>query len=555
AERIPELAEPGRHLRQVAGQLEQMQRLDTPVESYEGLVAQLGAGPLGVKASTPLGADLWRPLSQGTLGPVAVREMLAVATLLAGLPRPPSVLQEFAARFVNRYDTRFVPLLSALDEEHGPGFGQSAFREEIPLLDGLPTAPPPGAPPGLDAVEQRLLWRLLEATGRGDREIVLEDGEFGEPRGPLPSSFAVLTTLAAASGHEVDRGHFQLLAPALITPSGASFLGRFGALDGRVEAMLRAHVAAEEERSGELLVDVVELPSGRGANLVFRPPTGAYELVLQGRSGAPSERQIWADELLVGVRDDRFALFCPRLDRWVRPRATNSLNPFSSDAPPLRRFIGHVEQQWRVGRTRLRWGLLSESAPFLPRLTYRRSILQPARWNLRASDLAPLGRLTGAALVEAVGELCAQRQMPRWVSVSENDNTLPIDLQNPLSVEVLAHLLRSGKPAFLEEFLPALLPRPMRGDEGTFVHELLVPFAGPAAAQPGPSTMRPVPSPAATGTVVPGGAPLYAKIHGGTTALEAFLLDELPEVLEAAGVTSWFFVRYEDAQGGHLRLR
>ena len=99
-----------------------------------------------------------------------------------------------------------------------------------------------------------------------------------------------------------------------------------------------------------------------------------------------------------------------------------------------------------------------------------------ATWRLTREDLRPLKEApAGAAQYAAVQRWRATRRLPRWVVLTDQDNTLPVDLDNALAVDSLIHLLKERESATLTEMYPGAEDLCAEGDDGRYVHELLIP--------------------------------------------------------------------------------
>src|SRR5205807_369586 len=202
----------------------------------------------------------------------------------------------------------------------------------------------------------------------------------------------------------------------------------------------------------------------------------------------------------------------------------------------------------------------------------------------------------------------------RFVLLAEADNQLLIDFENALSVDALVEYVRKREHIRLVEMFPGPENLCASGPEGSFTHEVVIPFVrvvdaqdfspgsgpfrvreeegkkpsgalGPAAppqlwttAAPGcaeessgreqlitrkedlknaPSAKKiDVNSPARN--FLPGSEWLFAKIYASPSNADRLLLEVIKPLIEkimAAGeADSWFFIRYADPQW-HLRLR
>src|SRR5262249_19865708 len=116
------------------------------------------------------------------------------------------------------------------------------------------------------------------------------------------------------------------------------------------------------------------------------------------------------------------------------------------------------------------------SAPFLPRLVMGKLVLSLATWRVRGDKLKPLGDARGAARYIAVQALREELGLPRHVAVVDRDHVLRVDLGNVLSVESFVQLVKGRRDITLQEIAPGLDELCLRGAEGRFSHELIVPF-------------------------------------------------------------------------------
>lgn len=549
--------------------------LGVPPTRYRAIAEVLSALPAKPELARLFQVDLYKPTVSAELGPQVVRELERAVGLLARVTRPPERdgLGRFREALMNRYGERLdgplaadstVPLVEVLDEEAGIGFpsplGES--REPSPLLDGL-VLPPDRAPPrvGFGVREQHLLRRLGEKARAHAKEWVLEEEDLARlaPATPveLPDAFALVATLAAASPEAIERGDFRLIVQTAAGPSGALLLGRFCHGDPALRRAVEAHLRAEEAaRPDALFAEVVHLPEGRLGNVLCRPALRPHEIAYLGRSGVSEEGRIPITDLRVGVSGERVVLYSVRHAREVIPRLTSAHN-FETAALGVYRFLCALQRQSHAYWT---WGPLG-SAPFLPRVSHGRIVLSPAQWNLGKDQLAPLGKGSEVERYRSAQRLRAELGLPRWVGVADQDNVLPVDLDNVLHVDSFVQLVKARESAslvelFAEEGLVA------GGPEGRFVHELVVPFvtkreapraAPKAAPRVAPNAGRSVPR-----SFVPGSEWLYAKLYTGTAGVDVVLEEVVAPLVEAARAAgtarSWFFVRYGDPQW-HVRVR
>ncbi|HEX9942701.1 MAG TPA: lantibiotic dehydratase [Thermoanaerobaculia bacterium] len=553
----------------------------SPPARYEEIAETLRELPTSVEMSRLFQLDMVKPGDGPALGAAVLEEMARGIEVLVRLAvdRPIEGLERFRKDFSERYESREVPLLEALDEEVGIGFERSSDfgAEASPLLRGIAVAAP-GADPTVSwgRTQSVLLAKVHEALARGARaiEITPEDLDRMAPadqkKPALPDAFHAMATVAAASQEALDRGDFQLLFEGIGGPSGARLLGRFCHADPQLHRCVEEHLRAEEAlRPDAVFAEVVHLPQGRIGNILARPVLRDYEIPFLGRSGAPPERQIPVTDLRVSVEGPRIVLRSARLGKEVVPRLTSAHN-FARGSLGVYRFLCMLQSQGALGGMMWNWGPL-EGSPFLPRVTCGRLVLARASWWMIQEEIKELTKAKGAERYAAIQRWRERRGIPRLIAQVDADNELLVDLDNVLSVETFLDVVEDRDRARLVEFFPGPAQLPASGPEGRFLHEILVAYVRKPPHSPDPSLPASLPARRERGeqsgtaaavrvrrSFPPGSEWLYAKLYTGTATADGLLREVVgPVVRETVGeggADGWFFIRYGDPEW-HLRVR
>ncbi len=524
-------------------------------EGHGSLVAPLAHLGIASETRDVLLVDLFRPAPELALSPVVRRALEEGAETLRRLTAPPpeGPLDRFRAAFLERYGTRWMPLLEVLDEESGLGFDGGAPLDS-PLLEGLPFRSAP-LPRQLSQRDLFLLSRL--SSWQASLTWALDDADVAalappEPP-PFPPSFAALTSLEAASPAALDRGEFHFWMEQYSGPTAARWLGRFASGDPSLKDALRSHLRKEESRRPEVVfAEVVHVPEGRMGNVLARPALREYEIPFLATPGTAPDQTILPADLLVTVRGNRVVLASTRLGREVVPRLSSAHN--FARGPVVYRFLAQLQDQdGRPGGWS--WGALAEQ-PFLPRVTRGRQVLCKARWRIEAKELKEALKGSPDGAWGAFQALRKGRGLPRFVQLTDADNTLRVDLDQVLWVETLHHLVASRATFTLTECFPepqALVTSP----EGSFAHELVIPFEASAPSQPKAIPLPANPAGPGARSFAPGSEWLYLKLYCGPASADRLLveLEPLLRSTQAEGLWDrWHFVRYRDPDH-HLRLR
>ncbi len=525
-------------------------------EGYHSLAVPLAALGLASGTRDVLQVNLFRPAPELALSRVVRRSLEEGAeTLRRATPlSAEGPLERFRSAFQERYGLRWMPLLEVLDEESGLGF-DGGDPLDSPLLEGLPfrSAAPPRLLSGRD---QFLLAQL--PRWQGSFTWALEDADLAalaqpEPP-PFPPSFAALACLEAASLAALDRGEFHFWMEHYSGPTAARWLGRFATGDPDLEDALRSHLRKEESQRPEaLFAEVVHVPEGRSGNVLARPSLRDYEIPFLATPGTAPDQTILPSDLQLTVRGKRILLASARLGREVVPRLSSAHN--YARGPAVYRFLAQLQDQdGRPGGWS--WGALAEQ-PFLPRVTRGRHILSKARWRIEARELKAALKGSPDGAWGAFQALRNRRGLPRFVLLTDADNTLQVDLDQVLWVETLHQLVSSRATFTLTECFPDPGQALVTSPEGRFAHELVIPFE---ANPPLHSKLSPLPATIGVPgfrAYSPGSEWLYLKLYCGPASADRLLveLEPLLRKTRAEGLWDrWHFVRYRDPDH-HVRLR
>lgn len=529
---------------------------------YKGIAERLKTLPAPVEMNRLFQTDLVKPAPEAELGGEVLVELQSVVEALWRLPnRSWDPFKDFKQAFRSRYEEREVPLAEVLDEESGIGFGNHGGGEDSPLLEGLPLGGSAGesnTPWG--TWETWLTQRLLEhqACGEGVLTLTLDELKpfLKSKLEQVPDAFSIIAKVVAKSPEAIEEGKFGLYVAGGSGPGGANLLGRFCHGDPGLTQQVEAYIRAEEAyRPESVYAEIVHLPEGRIGNVILRPVLRDYEVPFLGRSGADPEHQIPLTDLYVSLREGRIVLRSRRLGKEVLPRLTNAHN-FRARGLGLYQFLCQLQFQSLASVVGWSWGPLNDM-PFLPRVALGRTVLAKARWLVKSEELRGILEPKGAGRVGPLRAWVVQRRLPRFVLLADGDNKLPVDFHNILSIEVFLDLVEERPDFTLEELFPDSTELGAYGPEGTFVHELVVPFLTqrealvevPLPRKAPPQLMRYFP---------PGSEWLYAKIYTGYAGADALLRGPLAvlveEALDSGAADRWFFIRYSDPDH-HLRLR
>lgn len=514
----------------------------------------------------------------GTEAAYAAELLLRLTPFPHGLPYITAYREAFEARY-GRVREVGLPDLDLLD----PGFGlnpASGDGNRSGRNDDMVSSSPRRQQALLDLAyaasrERRLAIEL-------DRDTLARLETWSPSHGEAPTSLDINVFVTAASKAAIDAGQFEVVVgPNLGARSAGRNLGRFVALLGEEarEALQRLDRTEEAFAPNHLRAELVYLTQRlHSANVAVRSAIRDYEITFAVGPGVVPSRVIPLEELVLGIRNDRFYLRWPAGDTDVIVCSGHMLN--NMHAPAIYRFLADVSQDNRPYLHSFDWGIAA-NLPFLPRVQVGRIILSPAQWRISSQvrdGMLPIN--SPRSFREALGSWRAHWQVPRHVYLSMGDNRLLLDLENIQQIEELRDELggRHIEPAvILQEALPGPEHTWVQGPGGRFVTEFSIPLILRGAPSPSASVAD-VPAPdarddggptittsAAVGRISPahrlrppGSDWLFLKLYSPHTIEDDLIVGPVrsivTEALAQGWAKDWHFLRYTDPDP-HLRLR
>lgn len=473
-------------------------------------------------------------------------------------------LGAFRKAFRHRYDTREVPLLEVMDAEMGIGYpagGNSPDPNHIRNSIGDPDAADETTH-SHNGWHSFLLAGFQECLRQKKHVMQLTQAQLGPfldngKERPFGGSLYSLVQIMAASPEAVDAGDFKIIHHHTDGPSMANLLGRFCHMDEKLTGLVREALDAEEalhnSREDCVLAEVVHVDQNRNANIALRPVLRHYEIPIFTRPGVSPEFTLGLDDLTVSLYGDEIVLRSRRLNKRVLPRMSNGHN-YALGELPVYRFLCELQKQNGIGYLAFDWGGLAQ-AGFLPRVEFENVILAPAQWSLGREDVEALNNAK-----HFQGQLALVREktaLPTSVVIEDGDNALPLDLTDEAQLKILQSHLKGRQRVVLKENLigqTAWIP----GPGGNFTHELIIPWQGSSHTGLG-QPLQPEADKGITRDFPPGTEWLYFKIYAGIQTVEMLMVQVLGPLAQALllekTIDKWFFIRYNDVDGHHLRIR
>ncbi|HZR41640.1 MAG TPA: lantibiotic dehydratase [Ktedonobacteraceae bacterium] len=552
-----------------AGWQGSMPLLQEIIQEQKSLVPASEAQQLQLQVDASLhlnGSSLHKDV--GTAAVQAAEILLRLTRFARGFPH----IRAYLAAFVERYGmNQEVPLLDLLSPELGldAPTGYQHPPRSYPL---------PGSEQTENTTEYDKLLHTLVIQAVNERKIEVElTNDFLrhlERWSPVPEeappSLELYLQLYATSQEDIDQGKWRaVVSPNYGSPAAGRSFGRFfDLMTSEQHAALQQCIQREEALyPDKIFAELSYMPNhARSANVSVRLGVRSYEIVVGITPSVPPDHVIPLEDLVVGVRANRFYIRSLRLGKEVIVSQSHMLNSLS--APNVCRFLLDCGANLFAYPTGFDWGAAS-SLPFLPRVVYKQIVLHPAQWHLSLETVIPTG--FGSANLRWFTGLQWWRSMwrvPRYVYLTFADNRLLLDLEHPLMVDELYTEIAKGATVTLEELLPDFDHLWLQDDNcARYFSEIVVPLVRRQVPVE-QTTARRLPErllpphiiPQKERRALPGDSTgwVYFNLYSAYQQHDELIAGPLRElvrtILGEELADRWFYIRYYDTSP-HLRLR
>jgi hypothetical protein len=473
-----------RLIRETKQELEEIDRsrIGSTVSNYHKIAEHIKPLGTGYELKFLFQTDMVKPTLHCTLEWNLVLDMLKGFEVMNKLTLKPgaTTLTQFREAFYERYETREVPLLHALDTEAGIGYRQTGSSGDVsPLVDDLVVGG--GSESGdikWNRVQSFLFKKYKEAISAGKYEVELIDKElepFESDWSDLPDTFSAMVQIVEEKGG--DNPAKKIMFTGFGGSSSGNLLGRFCHADPQTDTFVKEITAKEKELKPDVLMaEIIHLPESRVGNVLLRPVLRQHEIPYLAKAAVPPEDQLKVQDLMISVRQNRIVLRSKRLNKEIVPRLTNAHN-YSFNALPIYHFLADLQTQGLRGGLGFSWGALANEYEFLPRVVYRNLIFFPATWNIKAEEIKELVKIKDdEKLVKATREWRESRKIPAYVLQADSDNKLFINLENALCINTLFSIVQKRGGFQLVEFLFNPENAVVKSKEGVFTNEFIFSF-------------------------------------------------------------------------------
>ncbi|HAS39855.1 MAG TPA: hypothetical protein DCS93_05220 [Microscillaceae bacterium] len=441
-------------------------------------------------------------------------------------------LTQFREEFNQRYENQQVPLMALIDPENGILYPSGNALKQPYIFNNL-GFPQTSQPTRLALDEwQNFLFRTYSQSLLGNKIVKLSSkglldtfGSINADHSHYPETLGALVSVLGKDKIQLKNAHL----------GAGTYLGRFALTNSALEQAVQQITKYEQSTNPEVMyAEIVHAPAHpKTYNILNRPSNiRNYKLVLFADPNLyPDEEVILPKDLAVSVAFDEIVLHHVLTGKRVIPFLTTAHNQRGSNFPAYNFLCDLAYQRTYVGNWN--WGALGRCV-FLPRVEIDEVVVAPAIWKVkRVKDLAALG-------------------VPERFWLTMGDRKLMIDQNCALSRQILQDKLGQGnQEVSIEEYLfEDYVVKDVLGQG--YTNEMVVPLK---VTNPRKLKVDFKHQPSCKHFL--GGSWVYFKIYCGAFTSDELLKTHIPNIIAKLGanVDQWFFIRYKDHQGAHLRIR
>lgn len=538
------------------------------IDLYNGIINKIESLGIIVDKGKAFQVDTYRVAKQISTTPLDKNEIIRAIDYLYTIHKPKVKynITQFIKRFNERYEGLEIPLTTILDNDIGIGYpADQDEKYNTPIIDDINIRQTkPNDSLEVSLVDKHLFNILNEASNKGLYEIVVDTND---PINQMSRDVDIKTfasklqnTQSLVSNYVNVEGKECIQIVSMSGNSAIDYTGRFGYLNNNVKNYIN-DLAKEELalQNGFIIAEVVHLPEDRAVNVILHPKLYDYQIQYLGKSSVDNRCTIDINDLLVCVIDNKIYLKSKKLNKFVIPRLSNVHN-YRFRTLPIYYFLCDIQNQSEYRGVSFHWGTLGDLFDFTPRVrTSQDIILYPATWRIKKSEINHLYDLLDQKfeLINAINIWKSERKIPDNLLLSDGDNELYIDLTNELSIIAFLQEVKQRYDFIVKEFFAPSKQLIFNESDIHVIQNVTSLIKHKDLLSPPPNEITA--STLVDNKLIPGGDVLFYKIYSGKHFLENFLISTvtplIKKLIEEKLVDKWFFIRYNDSDGYHLRLR
>jgi len=386
-------------------------------------------------------------------------------------------------------------------------------------------------------------------------------------------SFELLLLAHPGNAKDTEGGFSVTLAPVFASNGIGKTFGRFRDMFSEQETMSLSNELTKQKEifSDYVVAEIAEVPElGRTSNVSMNISDYDYQIMLS-TNGCEGKKQLSINDLYIGVdrRINQFFIKSKSLNKKVLITVSSMLNPLSGSNAV--RFLREISSVYRFDIVNTISKIINIDYEYCPRIVYKHVIIRPETWII-SKDILNLVNESREEFYQKFIQFRRKWNVPRYVLLTEFDNRLLLDLENPLHVNEIYAIVKKENARIIKlaEMTCDFDAYAAKDGHGhSYVTEIVVPFVlsnntvEPKSKNEYIFTKSDIGKNALQVTtgeriLIPGQDDwFYFKLYGCSkrkNELIAYLYDKLESLIGSHKIRQYFFIRYSDPEK-HLRVR
>jgi hypothetical protein len=399
--------------------------------------------------------DLNTTASVNTLSSSSQKKVLQAVRFLNGIQKQKKSENHtsFIKAFTKRYESREMTLATVLDTETGIGYLQnSEMNDTHEILEqfSFKSKAQESVSQSWTSCDFIMEKKLRECIFKNEKVVSLSENDFPDfdsTWNNAPATFSVMIEIALHQEKEM------LSIESSGDVSAAKLLGRFCNGNDAVYNLTNEIVAKEVAyHSDKILAEIVHIPESRTGNILRRPVLRAFEIAYLATSAVTQDYMIDLNDLMISIRNNKIILRSKKHNKEVIPCLSNAHN-YSNKSLPIYHFLCDLQSQDIKPIYSFSWGILETHYDFFPRVDYNGVLLSKSKWIVSKTEIMSFYKIDDNQLFEAFSIWRKQRNISRFVNWAYFDNTLLLDFEKEIGIQLFLRSVVNHAKITLEEFL------------------------------------------------------------------------------------------------------
>ena len=258
--------------------------------------------------------------------------------------------------------------------------------------------------------------------------------------------------------------------------SAAKLLGRFCNGNDAIHTLTKEIIEKENTfHSDKILAEIAHIPESRTGNILRRPVLREFEITYLSNSGVAKTKNISISDLYVSVQNKKIILRSKKYNKEVLPCLSNA-HSFSRNSLPMYHFLCDLQSQDVKTIPSFSWGILESHYNYFPRVQFKEVVLSKAKWLVTKIELESFLKLDDAPLFSSFLTWRTKRNITRFVNWVQFDNTLLLDFDKLICIQLFLKSVQNQSKIVLEEFLFAKESVVTNSNNAAFTNQFILSF-------------------------------------------------------------------------------